>query len=109
MSKSFVERRRPDTPPLKSEGFAPSAFSAAEGSQQKAGAGLSILEKLPVPVLVHSGDTLHYANDEFFALTGYARSRSWPRPAASARCSPIPTRTSDCETTIAARPTGSCG
>ena len=34
-------------------------------------AGLSILEKLPVPVLVHSGDTLHYANDEFAALTGY--------------------------------------
>jgi PAS domain S-box-containing protein len=34
-------------------------------------AGLSILERLPVPVLVHSGDTLHYANDEFFALTGY--------------------------------------
>ncbi len=35
------------------------------------GSGLSILEKLPVPVLVHSGDRLHYANDEFFALTGY--------------------------------------
>ena len=26
---------------------------------------------LPVPVLVHSGDVLHYANGEFFALTGY--------------------------------------
>ena len=37
----------------------------------KTGTGLSILEKLPVPVLVHSGDTLHYANDEFAALTGY--------------------------------------
>ena len=37
----------------------------------KAATGLSILEKLPVPVLVHSGDTLHYANDEFTALTGY--------------------------------------
>ena len=24
-----------------------------------------------MPVLVHSGDTLHYANEEFFALTGY--------------------------------------
>ncbi|MCX7303000.1 MAG: PAS domain-containing sensor histidine kinase [Hyphomicrobiales bacterium] len=36
-----------------------------------AGGGLSILEKLPVPVLVHSGDELHYANHEFFALTGY--------------------------------------
>jgi PAS domain S-box-containing protein len=33
--------------------------------------GLSILEKLPVAVLVHSGDVLHYGNEEFFALTGY--------------------------------------
>jgi PAS domain S-box-containing protein len=33
--------------------------------------GLSILEKLPVPVLVHSGDRLHYANHEFSVLTGY--------------------------------------
>ena len=32
----------------------------------------SILAKLPVPVLIHSGDTLHYANEEFFKLTGYA-------------------------------------
>ncbi len=43
-----------------------------ETSRHEAGSGLSILEKLPVSVLVHSGDTLHYANDEFFALTGYA-------------------------------------
>jgi len=32
---------------------------------------LSILEKLPVPVLVHSGNVLHYANHEFSVLTGY--------------------------------------
>lgn len=31
----------------------------------------SILERLPVPLLVHSGDRLHYANPEFVALTGY--------------------------------------
>ncbi len=31
----------------------------------------SILERLPVPVLIHSGDVLHYANPEFLALTGY--------------------------------------
>ena len=24
-----------------------------------------------MPVLIHSGDMLHYANDEFLALTGY--------------------------------------
>ena len=31
----------------------------------------SILEQLPVPVLIHSGDALHYANHEFLDLTGY--------------------------------------
>jgi len=31
----------------------------------------SILERLPVPVLIHSGDRLHYANAEFLELTGY--------------------------------------
>ncbi|MEI5681405.1 MULTISPECIES: PAS domain S-box protein [unclassified Mesorhizobium] len=30
-----------------------------------------ILEKLPVPVLIHSGDVLHYANEEFLTLTAY--------------------------------------
>jgi len=35
-------------------------------------ADTSILEKLPVPVLIHSGDKLHYANEEFLTLTGYA-------------------------------------
>jgi len=38
---------------------------------EDAASGLSILEKLPVAVLVHSGDLLHYANHEFSALTGY--------------------------------------
>lgn len=56
-------------PPLKSEGFLPSAF--APGGQ-KLPADTSILEKLPVPVLIHSGDVLHYANEEFLTLTGYA-------------------------------------
>lgn len=31
----------------------------------------SILERLPVPVLIHTGDNLHFANEEFFSLTGY--------------------------------------
>ncbi|MBU2148498.1 MAG: PAS domain S-box protein [Alphaproteobacteria bacterium] len=47
------------------------AAAALADVAPKSAAGLSILEKLPVPVLVHSGDTLHYANDEFAALTGY--------------------------------------
>lgn len=32
----------------------------------------AILDKLPVPVLIHAGDDLHYANAEFLSLTGYA-------------------------------------
>ncbi|PWJ79769.1 PAS/PAC sensor signal transduction histidine kinase [Pseudaminobacter salicylatoxidans] len=39
---------------------------------EKLPADTSILEKLPVPVLIHSGDALHYANEEFLTLTGYA-------------------------------------
>ncbi len=31
----------------------------------------SLMARLPVPVLIHSGDILHYANEEFFTLTGY--------------------------------------
>jgi len=31
----------------------------------------SILDKLPVPILIHSGDMLHYANPEFLSLTEY--------------------------------------
>ncbi len=31
----------------------------------------TILSHLPVPLLIHSGDELHYCNDEFLALTGY--------------------------------------
>ena len=50
---------------LRKEGFVPSAFSLA------AGPDTSILAKLPVPLLIHSGDVLHYANDEFLRLSGY--------------------------------------
>ncbi|MGI6851020.1 ATP-binding protein [Mesorhizobium sp. 1B3] len=32
----------------------------------------TILDKLPVPVLIHSGDILHYANRDFFEFTAYA-------------------------------------
>ena len=30
-----------------------------------------ILARLPVPILIHAGDVLHYANEEFLNLTGY--------------------------------------
>ena len=58
--------------PEAAEDAEPRADDFPPPAEQKPGPGLSILEKLPVPVLVHSGDTLHYANDEFFALTGYS-------------------------------------
>ncbi|TGQ33333.1 PAS domain S-box protein [Mesorhizobium sp. M00.F.Ca.ET.216.01.1.1] len=55
-------------PPFKLEGIVPSAFST--GDETKA-PDTSILGKLPVPLLIHSGDELYYANEEFLGLTGY--------------------------------------
>lgn len=63
-----IARPRLNVPPLKVEGFVPSAFSA--GDEHKA-PDTSLLSKLPVPLLIHSGDQLHYANEEFLNLTGY--------------------------------------
>ncbi|WP_256754307.1 PAS domain S-box protein [Mesorhizobium sp. Mes31] len=63
-----VEQPRLQVPPLKVEGFVPSAFSAGDENH---GPDTSLLGKLPVPLLIHSGDQLHYANEEFLNLTGY--------------------------------------
>lgn len=68
METAPVERPRLKVPPLRLEGFVPSAFSA--GDETKA-PDTSILGKLPVPLLIHSGDELHYANEEFLSLTEY--------------------------------------
>ncbi|CCV08565.1 Cell-division control histidine kinase pdhS [Mesorhizobium metallidurans STM 2683] len=62
-----VGRPRLQVPPLKLEGFVPSAFFAGDDKAPD----ISILGKLPVPLLIHSGDDLHYANEEFLGLTGY--------------------------------------
>ncbi len=35
------------------------------------GPDLAVLDRLPLPLLVHSGDRLYHANDEFLAVTGY--------------------------------------
>ncbi|TPK99426.1 MULTISPECIES: PAS domain S-box protein [unclassified Mesorhizobium] len=61
-------RPRLDVPPLKLSGFVPSAFSTGEDAKAP---DTSILARLPVPLLIHSGDMLHYANDAFLELTGY--------------------------------------
>jgi PAS domain S-box-containing protein len=56
---------------LKTGGFMPSAFSSSPDSGKRF-QDTAILSRLPVPLLIHSGDVLHYANDEFLNLTGYA-------------------------------------
>jgi PAS domain S-box-containing protein len=54
----------------------PSAFAAPPAADERSAWAEpdlypAILSKLPTPALVHSGDELHYANDEFLRLTGY--------------------------------------
>ncbi len=51
------------------ETAAPEPATAETG--EAAPSDTPILEKLPVPVLIHSGDVLHYANEEFLTLTAY--------------------------------------
>ncbi len=60
-----VRAGRPAAPALRTGGFMPSAFSLGGGPDT------SILAKLPVPLLIHSGGKLHYANEDFFRLAGY--------------------------------------
>jgi PAS domain S-box-containing protein len=62
---------RPSSADLKIEGFMPSAFAGPSSRPARPVQDTPILSRLPVPLLVHSGDVLHYANDEFLALTGY--------------------------------------
>ncbi|WP_263489110.1 PAS domain S-box protein [Mesorhizobium sp. BR-1-1-10] len=64
-----IQPPRLHVPPLKTEGFMPSAFSV--GTENKT-PDTSLLGKLPVPLIIHSGDQLHYANEEFLDLTRYA-------------------------------------
>ena len=62
------ERTREE--PARVHDFLPSAFASAGGAPRPA-VDTSILDKLPVPVLIHSGDVLHYANREFLEFTAY--------------------------------------
>ncbi|MBZ9674461.1 PAS domain S-box protein [Mesorhizobium sp. ES1-1] len=73
LMETAVEPPRRLAPPLKVAGFVPSAFSTGDESRAP---DTSLLAKLPVPLLIHSGDQLHYANDEFLSLTGYATLQS---------------------------------
>ena len=70
-SRQPARQSRPSSAELKIDGFLPSAFSGPAAAPRKPTQDTPILSRLPVPLLVHSGDVLHYANDEFLALTGY--------------------------------------
>jgi PAS domain S-box-containing protein len=48
---------------------APPALATADG---RPGVDPELIAGLPLPLLVHAGDALYFANDEFFDLTGYA-------------------------------------
>ncbi|QDZ03369.1 PAS domain S-box protein [Nitratireductor mangrovi] len=49
----------------------PSAFAAAGAEDGFRNLGVPVLARLPIAVLVHSGDVLHFGNDAFWELTGY--------------------------------------
>jgi PAS domain S-box-containing protein len=48
----------------------PSALAGSDPGK-RAPVDTTILEQLPVPVLIHAGDDLYFANREFLDLTGY--------------------------------------
>lgn len=67
-AKGAAEAETPLPPPAR---WLPSAFATGARSRAKSGAETSILASLPVPVVIHSGDVIHYVNRAFLDLTGY--------------------------------------
>ncbi|MEX4007076.1 ATP-binding protein [Neoaquamicrobium sediminum] len=61
----------PPAPPIAVDGFTPSAFVFSERSHET-GLDAELVAGLPLPLLVHAGDELYFANREFLNLTGYA-------------------------------------
>ncbi|MCT7374015.1 PAS domain S-box protein [Chelativorans salis] len=51
--------------------FIPSAFAHPAPERREKATDTGLLTHLPLPILIHSGDRLHYANREFFTFTGY--------------------------------------
>lgn len=49
----------------------PAGEAVIQAGNLTPGPDLAVLDRLPLPLLVHSGDRLHHANDEFLAVTGY--------------------------------------
>lgn len=65
--KSFTE-----TSPQESETTLLTPETIGHGQEQRPVVDTTILDRLPVPVLIHSGDALHYANRDFLEFTAYA-------------------------------------
>ncbi len=57
--------------PVGLSAFLPSAFASGGTGDAALGIDSAVLSRLPLPLLIHSGDELHYANREFLSLTGY--------------------------------------
>ncbi len=57
--------------PPEAEAETTSADPAEEPALRRGQPDTSILDRLPIPVLIHSGDLLHYANPEFLSLADY--------------------------------------
>jgi PAS domain S-box-containing protein len=57
--------------PVGLSAFLPSAFAGSLPGDAALGIDSAVLSRLPLPLLIHSGDELHYANREFLNLTGY--------------------------------------
>ncbi|MBN9036061.1 MAG: PAS domain S-box protein [Rhizobiales bacterium] len=51
--------------------FLPSAFAGLAAQAPAGGVDTALLSRLPLPLLVHAGDRLFYANREFLQITGY--------------------------------------
>ena len=66
---AIPEPQPASSPTPATSGFVPSAFSP--GSRQ-ANLEADLIAGLPLPLLVHAGDELYFANREFLDLTGYA-------------------------------------
>lgn len=64
-----AEADNPPPAPTASPAILPSAFYTMPADSDENSPGL--LAGLPLPILIHAGDRLHYANKAFFDLTGY--------------------------------------
>ena len=71
VGSKIVDVAPPSAPPIAVDGFTPSAFVSSERGQET-GIDADLVAGLPLPLLVHAGDDLYFANREFLNLTGYA-------------------------------------